>query len=274
MKKFYTIKKPFERSNKKSTITLPFSIPSFIAIATLILLTGSFFNNFLLFEAFDIDVSNYFDIKDYIASSTRISALFLLSLIGGMILIMIESKQQITLEKDVQKQDKTIMSYIQKAAVILISIAWLKFMGKDSFEIFVLIMMILMIWPCFKFAEICDKRFHNKNIKTIILLVSIFYMMIFFITLLQVHVVFKYKNKNFFYLAKNTDIDINSKKYIKSISKYSFFYDEENKKTIVIPNTDILRIERDSNPDNSHMVLATKNNSSKLFSTLSNYFRE
>lgn len=274
MKRIYTLKKPFIRSNKTHTITSTFSISSFIAIATFILLTGSFLNNFLLFEAFNIDVSNYFDAKDYIASSTRIFAIFILSMTIGIILIIIESRQQPALEKNVKKQENIIMSYMKKIVVILIGIAYLKFTGWDNFEIVLLIMLMLIVKPCFKFAEILSKRFHNSNIKIITVLVSMFYISVLFITLLQINAVSKYKNKNFFYLEKNMDIDINSKKYIKSISNYSFFYDSENRKTIVIPNSDILRIERDCNPDNSYTFLDIKNNSSKIFSILSNYFRE
>ena len=92
MKEADTLQNPSIKNEEEKKVEYKRSLTEDIAIGTLIFLTGSFLNNFILMMTFNINVSNYYEAKDYIASSSNVLALLAVSILFGIVLVFIEEK--------------------------------------------------------------------------------------------------------------------------------------------------------------------------------------
>lgn len=231
MEKVYTLQKP-SLKYKKEIFENKRSYTEYIALITLLFFTGSYLNNFIILTCFHIDISNYFDAKDYITSSATTLGLLILSIVLSITLFYIEFKMSVKLFQN--NNESTLFRKILGVLVLII----LFFTTNINAIIMTIVLLFsgLIIWLV--------TQIKNQKISLIIFLITMFYLQIFTASAVEVANIYKHKKEIYFYLDKNEDVDINSKKFIKSISKYTFFYDEQNKKTIVIPNSDIIRIEQ------------------------------
>lgn len=228
---------------------------SFVTIGTIIslsLLVGGYLYNFLIFYYFDLKIIDFFSTTDYIASSLDVigttlfsSIAFTLSFIFSYYMTpKLEKNSEVSIsnDKEIQKiknnsKKRQLKFYVLLLIGVVIYICFsdlsLKSLQFITLIIFMIVSNIVLVF----------KTFNNHILKQAMALAFIFFITEIYIKATgEINRILCSENHSSYEYTLLSKQNLDTITFIKSISQYTFFYNKEEEKILVIPNSQIEKI--------------------------------
>ncbi|MCR1811843.1 hypothetical protein [Sulfurospirillum sp. hDNRA2] len=241
-------------NKQEATLFSMTSVTSIVSIISALLISGGYLYNFLIFSYFDLKISNFFTTTDYIASSLDVIGTVLISSIVFYISFFaayylpkkFEKNNEQTVSLSLQEiQSIEIKNKIKQVwltiilLVFLIIVIFLNNFSLNLLEGIILFSSILIFQTISIFKSI-----NNHILKQAVILAFLYFIMEIYINATnEINRILDSKTQNVYNYKLLNKEDINSLIFIKSISQYSFFYDTIPDHIVVIPNSQIEKIE-------------------------------
>lgn len=243
------IDKNIDKKIKIKPININFALfTKIITLISIYLVIGGFVYNYILFQNFNLNISNFFTVSDYLESSIDAIATIVIATIVSSVYMILGAlnairNNEVENELNIKKGKDWLGIFILIFTILFIGILIEIFINYKivNYSILEYLILISFYFTLLKFFP-WDSIENNKTTYLIAMITIFFFNSLVFKAIDDSNSIKVGKTNKQYKLKISTKENISKFSYIKSISKYSFLYDNENNETIVIPNSIIDKV--------------------------------